>query len=142
MRCFISLGGNNIVRSARIGLSDIIDVSSIWRQHSTSPQFCGLLRVKLNNHYWMPMTALIGFEVYRTERLTLGGTTYLVRFTKRKDEAEYALFVSDESNAEHLYCSYSANNATDFKQLHGEELGQHVYQLLQEDIKRLVGQAD
>ncbi|GAB3390696.1 hypothetical protein [Lysobacter fragariae] len=87
------------------------------------------------------MSALIGFEVYRTESLTLGGIAYLVRFTKRKDMDEYALFVSDEFGAEHMYCTYSSDTAADFKELTGDELGQHVYERLQEDIQRHVARA-
>ena len=82
------------------------------------------------------MTDLIAFHIYRTEVLDLKGEKYTVRFTKRNDQEEYALFAANEPGTKSWRCFYSPEVAEDFKRSTGRELEEEVYAVLKGDIER------
>ena len=82
------------------------------------------------------MTELIAFDIYRTEALTLNADKYVVRFGKRKDREEYALFANNEAGTKSWRCFYSPEVAADFKRSTGKELETEVYSVLKDDIER------
>lgn len=82
------------------------------------------------------MTELIAFDIYRTEALTLNADKYVVRFAKRKDREEYALFANNEAGTKSWRCFYSPEVAADFKRSTGKELETEVYSVLKDDIER------
>lgn len=81
------------------------------------------------------MTELIAFHIYRIETLTLNADKYVVRFSKRKDCEEYALFANSETGTKNWRCFYSPEIAADFQRTTGEELETIVYSILKEDIE-------
>lgn len=82
------------------------------------------------------MTELIAFHIYRTEVLTLNADKCVVRFSKRKDREEYALFANNEIGTKSWSCFYSPEVAADFQRTTGEELEAKVYSVLKGDIER------
>jgi hypothetical protein len=82
------------------------------------------------------MTELIAFEIYRTEALTLNGEEYTVRFAKRKDHEQYALFADNDIGTKSWRCFYSPEVAADFKRSTGKALESEVYSVLKGDIQR------
>ncbi|OGB53982.1 MAG: hypothetical protein A2503_08815 [Burkholderiales bacterium RIFOXYD12_FULL_59_19] len=82
------------------------------------------------------MTDVIAFDIYRTETLTLNADKYVVRFAKRKDGEEYALFAVNETGTKSWRCFYSPEVAADFKRSTGKALETGVYSVLKHDIER------
>lgn len=82
------------------------------------------------------MSQLIAFHIYRTEFLELNHEKYIVHFTKRNDQEEYALFAKSESSAKNWRCFYSSETAADFNRSTGRELAEEVYEVLKGDIER------
>jgi hypothetical protein len=82
------------------------------------------------------MTELIAFEIYRTEKLTLNADKYIVRFTRRKNGEEYALFADNETATKSWRCFYTPEVAVDFERSTGETLEAEVYSVLRGDIER------
>jgi len=81
------------------------------------------------------MSQMIGFNIYRTERISLNGVNYTIRFTSRKDGQEYKLLVSNESNDKQASYEFTEETASDFKHYHGEELQEQVARFIEGDIK-------
>lgn len=81
------------------------------------------------------MTELIAFNIYRTETLTLNEEKYLVRFAKRNDDEEYALFADNESRTKRWRCFYSPEVAANFMRSTGKALETEVYLVLRDKIE-------
>jgi len=80
------------------------------------------------------MTSLIAFDIYRTEAVKVSGKQLVARFLRRKDQEAYELHITDESTGQVWKCGYSAETARDFSQQTGEQLVQHVYEILKSDV--------
>ena len=81
------------------------------------------------------MTQLIGFDIYRTETMLIGETTYVVRFTVSKDGQEYILLVSNESDGKQAKYNFSKEVANDYKHYEGKELEAEVEKIIEQDIR-------
>jgi hypothetical protein len=82
------------------------------------------------------MTQLIAFEIYRTEVLVLNGERFTVRFSKRKDAEEFALFAVNDAGTKSCNGFYSPETAADFMASTGQRLEDEVYKVLKGDIER------
>lgn len=82
------------------------------------------------------MSEIIAFEIYRTENISINGDAFTVRFAKRKDGEEYALFAVNENKTKSWRGFYSPETAADFKHSTGRQLEEEVYAVLKGDIER------
>ena len=80
------------------------------------------------------MTPLIGFDLYRTENLSIESVPYTVRFFLRKDREEYMLSVTNDSNGNQVTYAYSNEVASDFEQQHGQKLEVEIKKIIEADM--------
>jgi hypothetical protein len=76
------------------------------------------------------MSELIAFQTTRTERLVVDGHSFFVRFTKRTDREDYALFASRIDGLEEKSAFYPAAVATELACAEGQALADRVGILL------------
>tara|TARA_Y100000589_G_C26919403_1_gene533718 strand:+ start:428 stop:733 length:306 start_codon:yes stop_codon:yes gene_type:complete len=81
------------------------------------------------------MGQLIGFDVYRTESISVAGVPYIIRFSESKDGQEYKLFVSNGLNNNQASYSFAKEVADDFRHYHGRELESEVAKIIESDVQ-------
>ncbi len=81
------------------------------------------------------MTELLAFQTYREETIELQGEKFTVRFTKRKDQEEYALFATNAVGTKNWRGFYTLEVATEFNLITDKKLEEAVYQVLGSDIE-------
>jgi len=81
------------------------------------------------------VTNLIAFHTYREEMIELQGEKFTVRFTKRKDQEEYALFATNASGTKNWRGFYTPEVAKEFTLTTGKKLEETVYEVLRSDIE-------
>ena len=80
------------------------------------------------------MTNLIAFQTYREETIELQGEKFTVRFTKRKDQEEYALFATNANGTKNWRGFYTSEVARAFNLTTSKKLEEAVYEVLRSDI--------
>ena len=84
------------------------------------------------------MVSLQGFQIYRTENITINNTSYTVRFSLSNDGNEFVLFVSNNSNGKQSKYHFANDAADDWKYYNGKTLEDEVLKLIECDIKNSV----
>jgi len=72
------------------------------------------------------MTQLIEMEIYRTKSININNNQYTIRFAVNKDESEYTMFVSNETDQKQSKYSFQKETADNFGKVTGEELKELV----------------
>ena len=82
------------------------------------------------------VTSLIAFQTYREETIELQGEKFTLRFTKRKDQEEYALFATNAGGTKNWRGFHTPEVAREFNLITGKKMEEAVYKVLRSDIEQ------
>ncbi|PKN21882.1 MAG: hypothetical protein CVU68_06110 [Deltaproteobacteria bacterium HGW-Deltaproteobacteria-3] len=82
------------------------------------------------------MTPIIGFNIYRTENLVCSGNYYTVRFCVSKNEQDFELFVTNNTNHKEKSYRFNQEVADSFKEYTGEQVETEIFKIIQSDIAK------
>jgi len=81
------------------------------------------------------MTQLLSTAIYRTKVFNINDKQYTIRFAVNKDETEYTMFVSNDTDKKHRKYHFSKEVADRFGKTTGEELKESVLAYIKSEIE-------